>query len=144
MFLSAGHRSDYLGAKAMLSSLPKAKTLIADRGYDADWFRWALADRGVAACIPARRGRKVPIPHDPALYRQRHRIETAFGRLKDWRRLATRHDRCPIAFLSACAPAAVVLFWLRVLNLGPIDIQVSQIMVAARWAKPAKWMARRS
>ncbi len=45
MFLSAGHRSDYLGAKALLSSLPPAKALIADRGYDADWFRWALAPR---------------------------------------------------------------------------------------------------
>ena len=51
MFLSAGHRSDYLGAKALLSSLPQAKTLIADRGYDADWFRWALADRGIEPCI---------------------------------------------------------------------------------------------
>lgn len=47
MFLSAGQTSDYIGAAAMLSSLPKAKVLLADRGYDADWFRWALNDRGI-------------------------------------------------------------------------------------------------
>jgi transposase len=112
MFLSAGHRSDYLGAKALLSSLPPAKALIADRGYDADWFRWALADRSIEPCIPSRKSRKQVIPHDPVLYRQRHRIENMFARLKDWRRIATRYDRCAKVFLSACALAAVVLFWL--------------------------------
>jgi transposase len=35
-----------------------------------------------------------------------------FARLKDWRRIATRYDRCAKVFLSACALAAVVLFWL--------------------------------
>ena len=74
----------------MLSSLPKAGVLLADRGYDADWLRKALADREITACIPSRRGRKAAIPHDPVLYRQRHRIKNAFGRLKDWRRVATR------------------------------------------------------
>ena len=112
MFLSAGQTSDYLGARAMLSSLPKAKSLLADRGYDAGWFRDALAERGIAACIPSKTSRKQAIPHDPVLYRQRHRIENAFGRLKDWRRVATRYDRCPIVFLSACALAALVMFWL--------------------------------
>ncbi len=35
-----------------------------------------------------------------------------FGRLKDWRRVAMRYDRCPMAFLSAIALAATVIFWL--------------------------------
>ena len=34
--------SDYTGAAALLSSLPDAEWLLADRGYDADWFREAL------------------------------------------------------------------------------------------------------
>jgi transposase len=33
-------------------------------------------------------------------------------RLKDWRRIATRYDRCPKVFLSAIALAATVVFWL--------------------------------
>ena len=54
---------------------PNAKTFLGDRGYDADWFRAALADRGIAACIPSKANRKAPIPHDTTLYRRRHKIE---------------------------------------------------------------------
>ena len=56
--------------------------------------------------------RKVPIPHDPVFYRQRRRIENMLARLKDLRRIPTRSDHCAKVFLSACALAAVVLFWL--------------------------------
>ena len=59
----------------------------------------------------------MPIPHDPKLYKRRHYIENSFARLKDWRRVATRHDRCPNVFLSACALAAIVMFWLCILTL---------------------------
>lgn len=41
-FMSAGQVSDYTGAAALLSSLPEAEWLLADRGYDADWYREAL------------------------------------------------------------------------------------------------------
>ena len=54
----------------------------------------------MAACVPARR--RNPVRHDARLYRQRHRIETLFARLKDWRRIAPRaHDRCGERFPSA-------------------------------------------
>jgi transposase len=45
-------------------------------------------------------------------YKRRNLIEIMFGRLKDWRRVATRYDRCPKVFLSAVALAATVMFWL--------------------------------
>jgi transposase len=112
MFLSGGQTSDYIGARVLVGSLPKAKTRLADRGYDADWFRSALKDCHIAPCIPSRKCRKVPIPHDPEPYKRCHRIENSFARLKDWRRVATRYDRCPKVFLSACALAAIVMFWL--------------------------------
>jgi transposase len=59
---------------------PRAKALLGGRGYDADWFRAAVADRKIAVCIPSMVNRKMPIPHDAALYRQRHKIETMVGR----------------------------------------------------------------
>ena len=34
-----------------------------------------------------------------------------FGRLKDWRRIATRYDRYPKVFMSAIGLAATVVFW---------------------------------
>lgn len=85
---------------------------MADRDHDADWMHAALADRGIAACIPSRRGRRAACQHDPSLYRLRHEVENMFARLKDWRRIATRYDRCAGLFLSALALAATVLFWL--------------------------------
>jgi transposase len=101
MLLSEGQMSDYNGAALMIDALPPAKTMLADRGYDADWFRSALLARSITPCIPSKTNRKVPIPHDKLLYRQRHKIENMFGKLKDWRRIHTRYDRCAHAFFSA-------------------------------------------
>ena len=94
MLLSEGQMSDYKGAALMLSAMPKARQLLADKGYDADWFRAALAKRRITPCIPSKANRKVAIPLDAVLYKQRHKIENMFGRLKDWRRIHTRYDRC--------------------------------------------------
>ena len=96
----------------LLPALPKAKELLADKGYDADWFREALAKRKIAACIPPRSNRLDPPDYDRTLYRQRHKIENMFGRLKDWRRIHTRYDRCAHTFFSAICIAAAVIFWL--------------------------------
>ena len=111
-FMTAGQVSDYTGAAALLDALPKAQWLLGDRGYDADWFRDALQEKGIIPCIPGRKSRAKPVKYDKRRYKSRNRIEIMFGRLKDWRRVATRYDRCPNVFLSAVALAATVLFWL--------------------------------
>jgi transposase len=111
-FRTAGQVSDDTGAAALLGSLPKAERLLADRGYDADWFRDALKYKGIKPCIPVRKSRVKPIEPDKRRYKRRNRIEIMFGRLKDWRRVATRYDRCPAVFHSAVALAATVKFWL--------------------------------
>ena len=112
LFVTAGQVSDYIGARASLSSLPGIDRLPGDRGYDADRFREALKDKGIRACIPGRKQRESPVKHDKRRYKRRTRIEIMFGRLKDWRRVATRYDRCPQVFLSAIALAATVIYWL--------------------------------
>jgi transposase len=60
---------------------------------------------------PVRRSRNWPVRYDKRRYRRRSRIEIMFGRLKDWRRVATRYDCCPTAFFAAVALAATVIFW---------------------------------
>ncbi|OJH43330.1 transposase [Paracoccus sp. SM22M-07] len=112
LFMSAGQVSDCIGAAALPVSLPKADWFLADRGYDADWLQKALQDRGIKACIPGRTSRKKTVKYDKRRTKRRNRIEIMFGRLKDWRRVATRYDRCPETYLSAIALAATVLFWL--------------------------------
>ncbi len=47
------------------------------------------------------KSRDKPLRYDKRRYKRRNRIEIMFGRLKDWRRVATRYDRCPKVFLSA-------------------------------------------
>jgi Transposase and inactivated derivatives len=111
--LTAGQVSDYQGASLLLDSLPKAKWMLADRGYDATWFRNALLDKGITPCIPGKRNRKNTIPYDKELYKQRHKIEIMFGRIKDWRRIAMRYDRCAHTFFSAICIAATVIFYLN-------------------------------
>ena len=112
LLLSEGQMSDHKGARLVLDALPPASHLIADRGYDSAWFREELDARGIEPCIPSSRSRKVPYACDAALYRQRHKIENLFAKLKDWRRVATRYDRCAHTFFSAICIAAAVIFWL--------------------------------
>ena len=88
--MTAGQVSDYIGARALVSNLPAAEWLLGDRGYDADWFREALVNIGIKPCIPGRKSRSKAIKYDKRRYKKRNRIEIKFGRLKDWRRVATR------------------------------------------------------
>jgi transposase len=137
MLLTEGQMSDYKGAALMFASLPRAKTMIADKGYDGDWFRQALAARKTVACIPSKSNRKVAIPHDPVLYRQRHHIENMFGKMKDWRPriksgtgcIHTRYDRCAHTFMSAICIAATIIFRLPqcALRLARIPFSLDHI-----------------
>ena len=85
--------------------------MAADRGYDADWLRTELRGKSITPVIPGIRARKRKIRHDRRRYRERWRIEAAFCRLKDFRRIATRYDKLARNFASAVALAAVVAFW---------------------------------
>jgi transposase len=76
--------------------LPDAETLIADKGYDSDAFREALAGRGITPWIPPRAKRRLPATYCKSLYRQRHKVENMFTKLKDWRRISMRYDRWDI------------------------------------------------
>ena len=109
LLLTEGQGSDFKGAALMISDLPRAKVMLGDRGYDADWFRSALTTRGIMPCTPSKSNRITPIPPDKALYRQRHRIESMFGRLKDWRRTHTRYDRCAHTLLAATSSSGCKL-----------------------------------
>ena len=111
-FLTAGQGSDYTEARAPVNSLPAVGWLLADREYDADWFRKTVLDTGIARSIPQRKSRDKPIKDDKRRYKWRKRMGIMFGSLKNWRRIATQHDRYPKVFLSAIALAATFLFWL--------------------------------
>ena len=110
LFMTAGQVSHYIGA-VPLDILPRAHWLLGDRGYDA-LIQDALQAKGITPFIPGRKTRNEPIGYGKGSCKRRNRIEVMFGRLKDWRRVATRYDRCPNVFLSLIALAATALCWL--------------------------------
>jgi transposase len=74
-------------------------------------LRKTLTENGTKPVIPGRRNRKRSVRHDRKRYRDRHLVENAFCRLKDFRRIATRYDKLADSFLSAVAIAAIIAFW---------------------------------
>ena len=75
LLLSEGHMSDHTGAKLLYPHLPAAETLIADKGYDSDEFRDALAAKDIKPCIPPKSNRIANISYDKDFYKMRGRIE---------------------------------------------------------------------
>jgi len=112
LYLSEGNMSDYRGARYFLPLLPKGSHFLGDRGYDADWLRDGLMLRGINPCIPPMPTRKRIPFYDKDLYKRRHKIENSFGKIKDWRRIATRYDRCYHTFFSAICIACSFIFFL--------------------------------
>ncbi len=104
--------SDYKGARHLLEALPKANVLLADRGYDEDWFRDALRKKGIEPCIPPKKNRKIKIEYNQTLYKQRHKIENMFAKLKNWHRISTRYDRCAHTFKVTITIPAIVIWWI--------------------------------
>ena len=113
LLLTEGQQSDHKGAATLLPDLPISSEMLGDKGYDSDAYRAALIERGITPCIPPRAKRKNPATYCKSLYKQRHKVENMFAKLKDWRRIAMRFDRCAHAFLSAIQIAAVVIFWIN-------------------------------
>ena len=98
-------------AVPLISAVPSPRRLIADKAYDVDSLRRWLKGRRTKAVIPSTATRTVPYPLDRAAYRRRNLIERLFGRLKNWRRIATRYDRLARNYIAALALVAVASEW---------------------------------
>ncbi|GBR10419.1 hypothetical protein AOE01nite_17700 [Acetobacter oeni] len=61
--------------------------------------------------IPPKKNMKSKLPHNWHLYKKRHQIKNMFAKLKDWRRVATRYDRCAHTFMSVIHIAATFIFY---------------------------------
>ena len=109
--ITAGQAHDMTAAQPLLEG-QIADAVLADKAYDGNDLRDHIARMKAQAVIPSRRNRKVVIPHDTELYKQRNRIERCFNRLKHFRRFATRYDRRTIHFTGFVHLAAIMI-WLR-------------------------------
>ena len=109
--LTPGNVADISMAIPILEGIARPKRLIADRAYDADKLRAWLKARRIKPVIPSTAFRNKPYPLDRAAYRRRNVIERSFGRLKNWRRIATRYHRLAQNYLAAIALVSIVIAW---------------------------------
>jgi putative transposase len=89
-----------------------SKHMLGDKAYDSAELRGELNERGTKPVIPNRSNRKQPFSFNKRLYKERRRIENAFGRLKDFRRIATRYDRLARNFLASVCLVAALVWWI--------------------------------
>lgn len=83
--------------------------VVADRAYDSDAIRSRLIGEDVAPQIPNHPRRAEPWPMLRESYRERNRAERLVGRLKQFRRLATRFDKLAATFLGFVHLALTVI-----------------------------------
>jgi len=111
--LTEGQAHDGRAACDMLGSLAAGNILLADRAYDSDALRQALAERGAWANVkPMPNRRNVPA-FSSFLHRYRNLVERFFNKLKHFRAVATRYDKTPENYLASVKLASVRI-WMRV------------------------------
>ncbi|HEY0966442.1 MAG TPA: IS5 family transposase [Opitutaceae bacterium] len=111
--LTGANVSDYDQALPLLRSyLRPGAYVLMDKGYDSDAIRAYVNQHGGVAVIAVNSSRSLKPPFDQHLYRERHRIENLFARLKSFRRIATRYDKLSSSF-SAMLSLACILVWLK-------------------------------
>lgn len=93
----------------MLLEDQSGEHVIADRAYDSDALRTGIAAMGAEAVIPPHPCRSRPIAYDRHLYKERHVVECFIGKLKDFRRIATRYDKTLLSFQALILLAAIVI-----------------------------------
>jgi transposase len=109
--LAPGQTYEVEAAAPMLHKL-KSVLLVGDKGFDADALRQQMLAQGCLACIPPRLGRCSPAWYHRGFYRQRHKIENFFQRIKIYKRVSTRYDKLASSFLNFVLVAAV-FDWLK-------------------------------
>ena len=110
--LTPGNFADISRAIPLLEGIAPAKRLIADNAHDADRFRNWLKARNIKAVIASNAPPNRPYPLDRIAYRRLNVIERMFGKLKNWRRIATRYDRLARNYLAALALVSIVIAWI--------------------------------
>lgn len=123
LVLGPGNRHDRVHALETVDAVPALRSrrrgrenrpsqLLADRGYDADWLREALRERGITPRIPYKRKPGKGRTRDGQA-RQRWPIERTNAWLQNHRRLETRWERRPELYLAFAQLAAALIICRR-------------------------------
>ena len=106
--LLPGQAHDLRGTGALLERLT-CDQFLADRAFDANWVREALAGARIEAVIPPKSNRRFPADFDRDTYKWRHLIENFFAKLKEYRGIAMRCCKTDTSYSAFIAIAATVI-----------------------------------
>ena len=104
--LSPGNAADCTQAETLLAEIEAGMTVIADKAYDTNAILRQVAEAGATAVIPSKSNRTEQRPLDREADASHNLVERFFGRVKEFRRVATRYDKRARNFLSAVILAA--------------------------------------
>src|SRR6187401_2469252 len=110
--LTGGEAHDFPLAKRLIRRVNPPEHLLGDMAYDGDELREELERHRTKSVIPNRPNRRHPFSFSKRLYKLRWRIESAFNRLKDFRRIATRYDKLGRNYLASVCLAAALVWWI--------------------------------
>jgi transposase len=111
--LTCGQRGDATqGIGLLLKAMQPGCSCLLDGGYDSDAIREYVLQEGGTAVIPPKNTRTTTIPFDKHTYKERHKVENLFQKLKRFRRIATRYEKKVTRFAAMIAIAAI-LIWIR-------------------------------
>jgi transposase len=99
------------GSRLFKDGSAEGRWIVADRGYTSHRFREHICDLGARPAIPPLR-HEAPVACPGWIYRNRHRVENLWARLKKWRAVATRYEKTERSFLGVLCLAAAI-DWLR-------------------------------
>jgi len=82
--------------------------MAGDKGYSYPSVRAELRRRGIRAVIPTKSDQPRRCSFDRPAYRERNKVERAVGRLKQFRRVATRYEKgVPVVLGWEATPSQV-------------------------------------
>jgi transposase len=112
ILLTGGEAHDCPVAERLIRRVDPPKCMLGDKAYDSAELREKLDEHRAKPVIPNRCNRKQPFSFSKRLYKLRWRIEAAFNRLKDFRRIATRYDKLARNYLASVCLAAALVWWI--------------------------------
>lgn len=111
--LTGAEVADYHQAPPLMRAYLKAGAwVIMDKGYDGDSNRAYVNQLGGIAVIAVNSRRSQKPAFDQHLYKERHRIENLFAKIKYFRRTSTRYEKLASTY-SAMLTLACILIWLK-------------------------------
>ena len=111
--LTCGERADAPQAIGILRKwIQQSNACLLDGGYDSDTIREFIVQSSSIAVIPPRQSRTTQIECDKHLYKERHKVENLFQRLKQYRSIATRFEK-KVTLFAAMIAIASILLWIK-------------------------------